>query len=70
MLGAAVALGAPVTPPAESWESIVDDEPIRRAPAGSGHLLEPDTGAVRLAPDVRHQVWRNEYVFVSEELPT
>jgi hypothetical protein len=46
----------------------VDDEPIRRAPAGSGHLLEPDTSAVRLAPDVRHQVWRNEYVFVSEEL--
>lgn len=45
----------------------MDDEPIRRAPSGSGHLLEPDTGAVRLAPDVRHQVWRNEYVFVSEE---
>jgi hypothetical protein len=56
-----------VTPPGEAWEFIVDDEPIRRAPAGSGHLLEPDTGAVRLAPDVRHQVWRNEYVFVSEE---
>jgi hypothetical protein len=57
-----------VTPPGESWGFIVDDEPIRRAPAGSGHLLEPDNGAVRLAPDVRHQVWRNEHVFVSEEL--
>jgi hypothetical protein len=57
-----------VSPPGESWGFIVDDEPIRRAPAGSDHLLEPDTGAVRLAPDVRHQVWRNEYVFVSEEL--
>jgi hypothetical protein len=57
-----------VTPPGESWGFIVDDEPIRRAPAGTIHLLEPDTGAVRLAPDVRHQVWRNEHVFVSEEL--
>jgi hypothetical protein len=57
-----------VTPPGESWGFIVDDEPIRRAPAGSGHLLELDTGAIRLAPDVRHQVWRNEHVFISEEL--
>lgn len=57
-----------VTPSGESWGFIVDDEPIRRATAGSAHLLEPDTGAVRLAPDVRHQVWRNEYVFVSEGL--
>ena len=57
-----------VTPPIESWGFIVDDEPIRRAPAGTIHLLEPDTGAVRLAPDVRQQVWRNEHVFVSEEL--
>ena len=57
-----------VTPPLESWGFIVDDEPIRRASAGSIHLLEPDTGAVRLAPDVRRQVWRNEHVFVSEEL--
>jgi hypothetical protein len=57
-----------VTPPREAWGLIVDDEPIRRAPAGSIHLLEPDTGAVRLAPDVRRQVWRNEHVFVSEEL--
>jgi hypothetical protein len=57
-----------VTPVLESWGFIVDDEPIRRAPAGSVHLLEADTGAVRLAPDVRHQVWRNEHVFVSEEL--
>ena len=57
-----------VTPPGESWGFIVDDEPIRRAPAGNIHLLEPDTGAVRLAPDVRHQVWRNEHVFASEEL--
>jgi hypothetical protein len=57
-----------VTPPAETWGFIVDDEPIRRSPSGSAHLLEPDTSAVRLAPDVRHQVWRNEYVFVSEEL--
>ena len=57
-----------VTPPMESWGFIVDDEPIGRAPAGSIHLLEPDTSAVRLAPDVRHQVWRNEHVFVSEEL--
>jgi hypothetical protein len=57
-----------VTPPEESWGFIVDDEPIRRAPGGCIHLLEPDTGAVRLAPDVRHQVWRNEHVFVSEEL--
>jgi len=57
-----------VSPPEESWGFIVDDEPIRRAPAGSIHLLEPDTGAVRLAPDLRRQVWRNEHVFVSEEL--
>ena len=57
-----------VTPPVESWGFIVDDEPIRRACAGSVYLLERDTGAVRLAPDVRHQVWRNEHVFVSEEL--
>ena len=57
-----------VTPPVESWGFIVDDEPIRRAPADSIHLLEADTSAVRLAPDVRHQVWRNEHVFVSEEL--
>jgi hypothetical protein len=57
-----------VTPSLESWGFIVDDEPIRRAPAGTIYLLEPDTGAVRLAPDVRHQVWRNEHVFVSEEL--
>ena len=57
-----------VTPSSESWGFIVDDDPIRRAPAGNVHLLELDTGAVRLAPDVRHQVWRNEHVFVSEEL--
>jgi hypothetical protein len=57
-----------VTPPLESWGFIVDDEPIRRARAGSVHLLELDTDAVRLAPDVQHQVWRNEHVFVSEEL--
>jgi hypothetical protein len=57
-----------VTPPGESWGFIVDDEPIRRARAGSAHLLEPDTSAVRLAPDIRHQVWRNEHVFVSEDL--
>ena len=57
-----------VTPPGESWGFIVDDDPIRRAPAGAACLLEPDTGAVRLAPDVRHQVWRNEHIFVSEEL--
>jgi hypothetical protein len=57
-----------VTPPGESWGFIVDDEPIRRAPVGAVHLLELDTGAVRLAPDVRHQVWRNEHVFASEEL--
>jgi len=57
-----------VTPPEESWGFIVDDEPIRRALAGSIHLLELDTSAVRLAPDIRHQVWRNEHVFVSEEL--
>jgi hypothetical protein len=57
-----------VTPSAESWGFIVDDEPLRRAPPGSAHLLELDSGAVRLAPDVRHQVWRNEYIFVSEEL--
>ena len=57
-----------VTPPGESWGFIVDDDPIRRSPTGSVHLLEPDTGAVRLAPDVRYQVWRNEHVFVSEEL--
>jgi hypothetical protein len=57
-----------VTPPGESWGFIVDDDPIRRSPTGSVNLLEPDTGAVRLAPDVRHQVWRNEHVFVSEEL--
>ena len=57
-----------VTPPEESWGFIVDDEPIRRAPVGSVHLLETDIGAVRLAPDVRRQVWRNEHVFVSEEL--
>jgi hypothetical protein len=58
----------PVTPPTESWGFIVDDEPIRRAPPGSAHLLELDSSAIRLAPDVRHQVWRNEYIFVSEEL--
>jgi hypothetical protein len=52
----------------ESWGFIVDDDPIRRAPTGTVCLLEPDTGAVRLAPDIRHQVWRNEHVFVSEEL--
>jgi hypothetical protein len=57
-----------VTPPVESWGFIVDDEPIRRAPAGTIHLLESDTGAVRLAPDIRHHVWRNEHVLVSEEL--
>jgi hypothetical protein len=57
-----------VTPPVESWGFIVDDEPIRRAPLDAVHLLELDTGAVRLAPDVRHQVWRNEHVFASEEL--
>jgi hypothetical protein len=57
-----------VTPPAEVCGVIVDDEPIRRAPQGSVHLLELDSGAVRLAPDVRHQVWRNEYILVSEEL--
>lgn len=57
-----------VTPPMESWGFIVDDEPISRAPVGRIHLLEIDTGAVRLAPDTRHQVWRNEYVFASEEL--
>ena len=57
-----------VTPPGESWGFIVDDDPIRRSPTGSVHLLEPDTGAVRLSPDIRHQVWRNEHVFVSEEL--
>jgi hypothetical protein len=52
----------------ESWGFIVDDDPIRRAPVGAVHLLELETGAVRLAPDVRHQVWRNEHVFVSEQL--
>ncbi len=57
-----------VTPPGESWGFIVDDGPLRRSPAGTIHLLELETGAIRLAPDVRHQVWRNEHVFVSEEL--
>jgi hypothetical protein len=57
-----------VTPAGGSWGFIVDDEPIRRAPAGSGHLLELDTGAIRLAPDVRRQVWRNEHVFITEEI--
>ena len=39
-----------VSPPGESWGFIVDDEPIRRAPAGSDHLLEPDTGAEQEGP--------------------
>ena len=57
-----------VAPPAASWGFIVDDEPIRRAPVGSIHLLETNASAIRLAPDARHQVWRNEHVFVSEAL--
>lgn len=57
-----------VSPPAEDYDYVVDDEPIRRAPPGSARLLEASRSALRLAPDCQYRAWRNEYVLVREEV--
>ncbi|MBN2559483.1 MAG: hypothetical protein JXQ75_00945 [Phycisphaerae bacterium] len=56
-----------VPPPAEPYDYIVDDEPIRRMPPGNPRLLQADRSALRLAPDCIYRSWRNEYVTVREE---
>jgi hypothetical protein len=56
-----------VQPPQESFDYVVDDEPIRRTPPGSPTLLEPAHSALRLAPDSPYRNWRNEYLIVREE---
>ena len=57
-----------VSPPRESFDYIVDDEPLRRAPPGSPTLLDAAHSALRLAPDSLFRNWRNEYVTVREEI--
>lgn len=57
-----------VSPPQESFDYIVDDEPLRRAAPGSPTLLETAHSAIRLAPDSFYRNWRNEYVAVREEI--
>lgn len=57
-----------VKPPAEPYDYVVDDEPIRRSPPGSPTLLDAAHSAIRLAPDCVYRRWRNEYVTVREEL--
>jgi len=57
-----------VPPPAEPFDYIVDDKPIRRMPPGNPRLLEADHSALRLAPDSHYRAWRNEYVTVREEV--
>jgi hypothetical protein len=57
-----------VSPPAEPFDYIVDDEPIRRMPPGNPRLLQADHSALRLAPDCQYRVWRNECVTVREEI--
>lgn len=57
-----------VPPPAEPFDYVVDDEPIRRTPPGSPRLLQEDHSALRLSPDSVYRAWRNEYVTVREEI--
>lgn len=57
-----------VPPPAEPYDYIVDDKPIRRMPPGNPRLLQADHSALRLAPDSQYRSWRNEYVTVREEI--
>lgn len=57
-----------VKPPAEPYDYVVDDEPIRRSLPGSPRLLDAAHSAIRLAPDCCYRRWRNEYVVVREEL--
>lgn len=57
-----------VPPPAEPFDYIVDDEPIRRMPPGDHPLLHADHAALRLAPDSQYRSWRNEYVMIREEV--
>ena len=57
-----------VPPPAEPFDYVVDDEPIRRTPPGNPRLLQEDHSALRLSPDSAYRAWRNEYVMVREEI--
>lgn len=56
-----------VQPPTGSWDYVVDDKPIDRAPPGSPRLLSDARPCVRLGPDCAYRAWRNEYVLVHEE---
>jgi hypothetical protein len=56
-----------VPPPAEPFDYVVADEPIRRMPPGNPRLLQAERSALRLAPDSQYRSWRNEYVTVQEE---
>lgn len=57
-----------IPPPAEPFDYIVDDKPIRRMPPGNPRLLQAEHAALRLAPDCLYRSWRNEYVIVREEI--
>ena len=57
-----------VPSPAEPYDYIVDDEPIRRTPPGSPRLLQEHHSALRLSPDSVYRAWRNEYLTVREKI--
>lgn len=59
-----------VPAPNEQYDFVVDGDPIRRMPAGSVRLLQAEHSAVRLVPDSAFRVWRNQAVFVREEMAT